>query len=343
MPQNRTINVIGNGYDLSLKLKTSYKDFKEYLSQEEKGKEVINLIDEFLSLCDIKPEDIKNWSDFEYYLSLINDIDDKNHNIYYKLSLHNENQAEEKSKETEILTNKAKGYINNLIDSIKYVKSSFKGWIKTINKRIEDDPYFNSNVDFYENEYFLTFNYTNTLEIFKKIPTSNILYIHGNADSKDLILGHNKYFSEPFNYDNIKHSAVPIEFVEVNSNRDPHFNFDGDNIDSKIIDEINSGYSELHKLLFKNSDDLIKENESFFKRFNDADRVVFIGLSLGSEDIPYLKEIFNRIKEGTELCFYYYSKEDYDKVKLIETITNGKYKTFFKRYDVGLPLDIKTW
>ena len=68
------------------------------------------------------------------------------------------------------------------------IKDGLKEWIKSIKYTCADEhlkPLINSCSD------YLSFNYTNTLEILYGIDRRKILYLHGNALRDDeLILGH---------------------------------------------------------------------------------------------------------------------------------------------------------
>ena len=62
------VHIVGNGFDLNLGLKTSYKNFYEfYIKQESKSNNVVLLKKEIESYLDNKPT-IENWSDLELEL-----------------------------------------------------------------------------------------------------------------------------------------------------------------------------------------------------------------------------------------------------------------------------------
>ena len=58
--------IVGNGFDIAHGMKTSYKDFREFLKTTEKGRYLLNLY----------PVDDEIWSDFESNICMLNDLQD---------------------------------------------------------------------------------------------------------------------------------------------------------------------------------------------------------------------------------------------------------------------------
>jgi len=83
--------------------------------------------------------------------------------------------------------NNVKRMTNDRINIIKGIKYYFEGWIESIEKEIEN---ISPDLNLLENSLYLNFNYTSTLEKLYKIPSMNILHIHG-CHPDYYVLGHN--------------------------------------------------------------------------------------------------------------------------------------------------------
>ena len=75
-------------------------------------------------------------------------------------------------------------------ETIELLRSAFRDWVNSIDinncSRIED-------YKFTEDNFYLTFNYTETLERIYDIPSTQICHIHGSRLVKgdDYVFGHN--------------------------------------------------------------------------------------------------------------------------------------------------------
>lgn len=196
--------IIGNGFDISHGLKTSYEDFHKYLKKkypdakqslsipnyivDGHGNDVPSCEDEVIGfieqlLCDVDGE---KWSNLESSLGKIdfeNYIDDYNYNEEEDDDLWDEMYCNESS-------------AMSLTYPILEIPLYFSQWISTINLNniiCKEDflSLINKNFDL-----FLTFNYTKTLEHVYGI--ENVCHIHG-MQGEDLLFGHGNdydYFSE---------------------------------------------------------------------------------------------------------------------------------------------------
>lgn len=165
--------VIGNGFDLSHGVKSSYRDFKDYLLMNDS--ELIDKLDEFIDTESL-------WSDFEEALV---EMDGDAISDYASSSLISYASDEW----SDAYHHEYQFYIEEGVELItKRLKEHFTNWI--LGLKIHS----NKRVKFCLNSKFLTFNYTSVLELIYKIKRKDILYIHNKAvnTNSTLILGHSR-------------------------------------------------------------------------------------------------------------------------------------------------------
>jgi hypothetical protein len=150
------------------------------------------------------------------------------------------------------------------------LKRNFEQWIRglriptqaTARKRLRTiDP----------TAFFLTFNYTPTLQKLYNVSETNVLHIHGRATLHEsgLVLGH---------------AWNPQQRRSLNDRPD--------------IAEIDSRLMEAHDTIdryftktFKPSARLIRENHSFFEGLTNLEEICVLGHSLSSVDEPYFRAL----------------------------------------------------
>lgn len=169
----KTLYIIGNGFDLHHKLPTEYKDFNNFVINNQ-----TSLKDEFEEYFSFSLKD-NLWSDFEkdlgtfdyeYFFDKINNIDVMEENFKFSWTF---DLGDELNQETDKLVNQ--------------IRRAFESWIEEINlDSLENTLIFDNDAS------FLTFNYTLTLEKVYQIPASKIFHIHGDTEKGNLIFGHNK-------------------------------------------------------------------------------------------------------------------------------------------------------
>ena len=205
-----TLFIIGNGFDLAHGLPTSYNHFKEYLRTEYEYEydekpllweqsttmpdgyeeyslnECAHIIDYMVSNVGRGLTSIELWSDFEKALGFLDfqEIEEEIYDQYDK-------EGDINSFKTSYLYEDAYGDLEQIM---KFVKKLFQEWIKTI--EIPEQHYSLSNMNVYEtlsdlfetveDPIFLTFNYTDTLEILYR--EKKINHIHGDVNNP--IIGH---------------------------------------------------------------------------------------------------------------------------------------------------------
>ncbi len=262
------IFVIGNGFDLYHGLKTSYKDFKDYV--KDTNYKLFELIERYYLY---RKDDF--WYDFESNLAYLDDgaIRDYASNYLEPYGCENWRDAYHHDYQYEI---------NNIIDSVvNGLDISFKEWIKHIS--IEGIQQGKIELDL--NSFFLSFNYTQTLEQIYNIPLKQILYIHGKytgMEDDNLIYGHGGKA-----YDiNMEHEDPRVTEGE------------------EIIQEY---FEKTTKPVNK----IIHKNKSFFDSLSPETKcLIVIGHSMNEIDAPYFKEISKHVNRNADWNYYFYSTED---------------------------------
>lgn len=185
--------IIGNGFDSAHCLATSYDEFRKYLcntymngkSGEDympmvptvtmgpKGEDICDMeeVAEFLVyLISIAEPDGSKWSDLEASLGRLDydeafdmlpeELDDDGDINYWRESYNNEDMA------------------SNLYTAVSYVKDLFAEWVDDIDIEIaKTKQRFLSLIE--PEDIFLTFNYTETLEVVYGINEDRVCHIHG--------------------------------------------------------------------------------------------------------------------------------------------------------------------
>ena len=238
--------IIGNGFDLHHKLKTKYENYCCFLKTHNPDTmESIRNSPYFDGMCiDIFDESDFFWTDVEanlkfnydamleesvggYYPDLMEESDARWHKIEF------DSEAKVKTIDTAFTT------------------YAFVNWLKTIDVSKADET---RRVKFLPDDLFISFNYTETLEIFYGIPAEQILHIHGCiSDPQSLQFGNpeqtpaivNKKFEDVYGEDEFYGMSIEpgvnnyVNLAEafskdVNSNIPILTNF----ITDKEIDEI---------------------------------------------------------------------------------------------------------
>lgn len=162
--------IVGNGFDLNHGRKTSYWDYRKYLCEK-----YPKLVDEFDAMEYTRGAEVdvnSRWSDLENalcidYASAFSEITD---NYYPDLN-------SEKTPCWEAI----RFEVNNRYAFLKnFTRDCFYEWIRNEDQEFTDSK-FKRHV-FGSDSYFVTFNYTKTLENLYSIPADHIFHVHGSVD-----------------------------------------------------------------------------------------------------------------------------------------------------------------
>lgn len=295
------IVVIGNGFDLAHKLKTSYSDFQTYLYDEYQLAidDFDDCFPEFISDSDggnYVPLDIAaallyslitnadgiKWSDVENSLEYFNftgyfdHVDqplDKEGDINYA---HYETNLHSSSSGIRELVQKLPELLNEWIENVKidkYYQIRIRELYKCENKnRVK----------------YVSFNYTDTLETLYNISRDNILYLHGKRGTYEkLIFGHGS----------IRESDNDPEMQPIFGEID--FYLDG-------------VFDQAIELMKKNTKAPLNKLLTFLNG-EVIDNVYFYGFSFSEVDMIYVKAILRLLSKDSIIYLndYFDSNESY--------------------------------
>lgn len=295
--------IIGNGFDISHNLKTSYLHFGEYLKSF--NADLYNMLLEHFGFPEITQVEGSDtlWSEFESNLTLL-DIENileafedylPNYSSDSFRSRDYHSFAFEMERALETLTCELTEALRKFIISLSY----------------DDNP---GRLKIDNDSYFISFNYTDTLETYYAIDEEQILYIHGKAKEQEapLIFGHG-IDPENFKEDPIEPPANLSDHELCLWEQDQSDKFDYSYEEGKSI--IYQYF--LHS--FKNTQEIINESPDFFNIYPIPDEVIIIGHSLGEVDLPYFKELAKKYPNIPWTVSYY---EEIDKKHFEKAIKN---------------------
>jgi hypothetical protein len=149
--------------------------------------------------------------------------------------------------------------------------------------------------------YFFTFNYTQTLERIYGIAENNICHIHGVAKG------------------NIKYLTLD-GFV---------FGHGRESFDTNVTDIVRTAYNITKKPVNK----CIINNRLFFEKLDEVNNIYSYGFSFGDVDMPYLEKICQSIHDTTGVTWYFndFRIEEFRmlyKEKIRQAGFNGKFDIF---------------
>ncbi len=263
--------VIGNGFDLAHDIESAYKDFQVYLQKEYKigdineydtddeydEDRVVTVIYEIIN--DIE-NDTGEWKELENSVGKLN-------LSRYIPNVDNLDLNEHSDKCN--AQNNAQSLANVMSSITKY----FSNWISILDiSHVVSKQNFSKLI--MPEDYFLTFNYTETLEeIYKVNGKEKICHIHGKR-GEEILFGHgNGAYSM---YD----ECSEIEYV----------------IEPECIDA--------HEKLRKDTKSAVENNIDFFNSLKyNIDKIYFYGFSFSEVDQVYLKEICNRVDTSNVECY----------------------------------------
>lgn len=263
---DKTLYIIGNGFDLAHGMATRYGDFKRWLI--ENGR--IDVIHELQSAFPVqKDNEYLLWSDFEKALGLY-DLDKVINWSWDDLYLTEFSIGGQVFGAPDF-------FLNTQLPDI--LNEAFTKWCHCI--PLATTP----NVFYLEKDaYYLTFNYTDTLEVLYGIPQNQILHIHGQASRNDkLIVGHNRLINPgdywDYNLDMRENNERMQRLTDMNDLRKPYY-------------------------------EILEHNNLFFMDLNHVRDIHIIGHSCAEVDYPYFQKIKESVNFGAIWHFTPYSDED---------------------------------
>lgn len=292
----KQLYLIGNGFDIHHDIPSRYSNYRGWLEEHD-----VELIENLRNYYDVDSQEW--WNQFELELGHPDMAD-----YIDNTALENEpNFGSDDFHDSDYHTGQivAEDEIGSLITSIK---GTFTEWVGSlpepnVDKRIKLDV---------DDAFFISFNYTDTLQTLYNVKRANVLFIHGNVGyGTELILGHNRP------HDELDSEFAPKETPPDNLSeeelaewRDEMAANGEDYVHQSVRWEVVSQILRLRK----DTEGIIKLNKNVFGALKDVRIVHVYGLSFSPVDLPYLDEIVGDVNAAAtkwEVSFY----SDEDKVR----------------------------
>ena len=261
---NLDLFIIGNGFDRAHRMATGYGDFRKWLVENSR----FDVIYELQSAYPAKiKDDYLLWSEFERALGEY-DLDTIINWSWENLYLTEDSVGN-------MLYNK--GLIDTQLPDI--ISEAFTKWVCGI--QIPTNKVFD-NIS--GSSLFLTFNYTDTLELLYQVPERHVLHIHGRASKGEkLIVGHNRMID-------------PVEYWD-------------DSIDMRENNERMQRLTDMNDLC-KPVYEIMEQNNWFFKGLGFIKDIHVIGHSCGEIDYPYFRKIKETVPDVVIWHFNPFTPDD---------------------------------
>lgn len=279
--------IIGNGFDRAHKLPTQYWDFRKFLIENDPY--FLSSFEENYDIYQGMNDDEKRkilWNKLEMNLANIREdiiIEDAKH---IEMSLESGDIGIE-----DTLYDYFKNEFNYIDDLEKYIKQ----WVETI--KINDINRRTTKFDSFNNDIFVTFNYTSSLEKIYQIDEKNIIHIHGSLSDKDddPILGHG--------------NSNKIEDIKGRKN---HAIIQANEKESSVCRALQYYYQTTYKNV---SNYMYKLNRLVRINFNE---IIVLGHSVSGVDLPYFKRIDEITNKKLRWKVSYYDENE--KIEIFESL-----------------------
>lgn len=304
---NRSLFIIGNGFDLMHGVPSSYYNFRDFLGR---NKGLRNALEAY-----IKRDDL--WADLEKSLAHLDDeaMLETTNDMMDIFDVKEQYDNNFSAAEFFIAAEAAIGPAQTIMSELP---GEFREWISNLKSSNSAKPLADI---LSKQSRFINFNYTEFLETIYEIPQNNIWYIHGDRreNNKELILGH----------------APGAQFEDET---DPNkMNSKGMSVKNQTAYDLRetAGYGliDYYDSTTKKSTDVIKDNKDKFETFTQIENIVVIGHSLSEVDYLYFKEIIKYNHRAADINWYisWYSSEDLERIEKFVSemdILNSKVRLF---------------
>ncbi len=275
----RRLYVIGNGFDLHHDINCSYGAFHEWLKAN--GYFDDNDIESYFT--DNNGLIVDLWSSFEENLAFFNCNAFARH-------VTSENPPDVTSEHFERTLSDARCEVENqLSEWSQTIRKGLACWVAQLN-----EPNHKKKIDIKKSDsFFITFNYTKTLEKLYGIPSNSILHIHGQAGdpANELLLGHGG--------------------IEKQKRYDEDL-AEGDIDGSELMageDAANSAFGEIGKWQ-KPVDQTLCKYADYFEALKNVDEVFVLGYSFSKIDQPYIDKVLAVVSPSARWTVSWFSNED---------------------------------
>lgn len=292
--------IIGNGFDLHHGLDTSYFSFGDFLRKN--NQDIYDHLVEFVGFTDLSPSlsavDKSRhslWSDFENSLS---GLDTESVLEEFSYLLPQVSSPDFRDRDWDSLRIEMERILENLTEGLF---TQFKSFILQVDYPA---PNLKKRLRLDTDSIFISFNYTETLQKYYGIDDTKILYLHGKASSDEqLILGHG---IDPLNFE--EEEAIP-PVNATNEELEEWYQYMADNYDYSY-EMGKQTINEYFTCSFKNTEEVIADSATFFKTLSNVDKIIIIGHSLSSADIPYFSFIHSIVSKNAEWIVTYYQETE---------------------------------
>lgn len=292
--------IIGNGFDLHHDIKSSYKNFYQWL--QNKGQwDVISHVN------DIYGGGQKWWSDLEHSLGEVNmnEYASNQANEHYP-NFAGDDFSDADWSEAEIAVEQDFG------ESISLFKKSFTEWVESLDRPNEHKKILLKK----RNAFFINFNYTRTLEDTYRIPYYMVWHPHGAVGdvNTEYVLGHGKSRQQLEQELEQQEPQPPVELDD--DELQEFYASNSDLVIDRAKDATLSAVASLRKPVAK----IIEQNKELWSRLMDVREIYILGFSFAEVDEPYLAKIVENIhKDSVRWIISQFSKTDIERIhKFIE-------------------------
>lgn len=281
--------IIGNGFDLHHSLPTSFSDFEKFLKITNES--LFYYLDNFF------PGDL--WSDFENSLA----------NFQIDIALEDNfdlfpSEDSERDGDKYIFPDKMEEIVKNLTTDLK---NSLRDWILNLNPNQNPKNYIIPEITL--DSFYLTFNYSDTLEKYYNIPNEKILHIHNKAERLNLRPNEIGYI--PDDSEIIIGHSVPYCTTQLSKKNSTSKSTLAKN--KFIFEEGKELLLSYFEKSFKNTCQIIKENSVFFN--HKFSKIQVIGHSISNVDLPYFEKISNNNTQASWIVSYYGDNTELNRIK----------------------------
>jgi len=267
----KSLFIIGNGFDLSHGLETKYEDFHKYLQTQYQDANGETFIQPEVSMMPKGGEECDDTSAVSFLMRIIsatsgdewNDIETTLGILDFGEWLAIDYKSEEDNPWNIVRRNEDIA-LNLKVAALK-ISEYFSDWINTIeiNKKVTIKRDFANLID-KDNDLFLSFNYTKTLEILYRAKA--VCHIHGKQ-GENLLFGHG---NDKDDYEENMAKYMGAEHI----------------------------LQEIHDSLRKNTANAIIKNRKFFDSISHVGKIYSYGFSFSDVDKIYIEQICKQLSSS---------------------------------------------
>lgn len=297
MKRIKALYIIGNGFDKHHGMPTAFTEFYKWM-YDNGYFDAISQINEIYGVANYEW-----WQDFENSLGEMDMYD-------YAMEQVRENYPDFGSDEFREADRYRAEYQAELdmAQMVKAMKSRFTEWINTMQAPDSTQKLPIPKKD----AFFITFNYTPTLESLYAVPHDQILHIHGSVFEKgEYIIGHGKTY-EMLQQDLESQEPTPPSDASPEEMQDFCERY-SDSIYEDTKEAVLTSIADLRKPV----DEIIGRNRGVFEKLKEVEKVYVYGLSFSDIDMKYIAEIIRNHNAASNIQWEisYFSNVDKERAK----------------------------